>query len=158
MNYLIYQSPIGAYLIGADDTNILAIDRIDETGTIIQKETPLLRVAKQQLSEYFAGQRTVFDLPIKTAGTAFQQQVWQALKAIPYGETRSYKEIAAAIGNPKAVRAVGGANNKNPIFIVIPCHRVIGSSGQLVGYGGGLDAKVFLLALESQNKKNDSAK
>ena len=158
MNYLIYQSPIGAYLIGADDTNILAIDRIDETGTIIQKETPLLRVAKQQLSEYFAGQRTVFDLPIKTAGTAFQQQVWQALKAIPYGETRSYKEIAAAIGNPKAVRAVGGANNKNPISIVIPCHRVIGSSGQLVGYGGGLDAKVFLLALESQNKKNDSAK
>ena len=158
MNYLIYQSPIGAYLIGADDTNILAIDRIDETGTIIQKETPLLRVAKQQLSEYFAGQRTVFDLPIKTAGTAFQQQVWQALKAIPYGETRSYKEIAAAIDNPKAVRAVGGANNKNPISIVIPCHRVIGSSGQLVGYGGGLDAKVFLLALESQNKKNDSAK
>ncbi|WP_156295297.1 methylated-DNA--[protein]-cysteine S-methyltransferase [Jeotgalibaca dankookensis] len=158
MNYLIYQSPIGAYLIGADDTNILAIDRIDETETIIQKETPLLRVAKQQLSEYFAGQRTVFDLPIKTAGTAFQQQVWQALKAIPYGETRSYKEIAAAIDNPKAVRAVGGANNKNPISIVIPCHRVIGSSGQLVGYGGGLDAKVFLLALESQNKKNDSAK
>ncbi|AQS52587.1 Methylated-DNA--protein-cysteine methyltransferase, constitutive [Jeotgalibaca dankookensis] len=158
MNYLIYQSPIGAYLIGADDTNILAIDRIDETETIIQKETPLLRVAKQQLSEYFAGQRTVFDLPIKTAGTAFQQQVWQALKAIPYGETRSYKEIATAIDNPKAVRAVGGANNKNPISIVIPCHRVIGSSGQLVGYGGGLDAKVFLLALESQNKKNDSAK
>ena len=158
MNYLIYQSPIGAYLIGADDTNILAIDRIDETETIIEKETPLLRVAKQQLSEYFAGQRTVFDLPIKLAGTAFQQQVWQALKAIPYGETRSYKEIAAAIDNPKAVRAVGGANNKNPISIVIPCHRVIGSSGQLVGYGGGLDAKVFLLALESQNKKNDSAK
>ena len=158
MNYLIYQSPIGAYLIGADDTNILAIDRIDEAETIIEKETPLLRVAKQQLSEYFAGQRTVFDLPIKTAGTAFQQQVWQALKAIPYGETRSYKEIAAAIDNPKAVRAVGGANNKNPISIVIPCHRVIGSSGQLVGYGGGLDAKVFLLALESQNKKNDSAK
>lgn len=158
MNYLIYQSPIGAYLIGADDTNILAIDRIDEAETIIEKETPLLRVAKQQLTEYFAGQRTVFDLPIKTAGTAFQQQVWQALKAIPYGETRSYKEIAAAIDNPKAVRAVGGANNKNPISIVIPCHRVIGSSGQLVGYGGGLDAKVFLLALESQNKKNDSAK
>ena len=158
MNYLIYQSPIGAYLIGADDTNILAIDRIDEAETIIEKETPLLRVAKQQLTEYFAGQRTVFDLPIKTAGTAFQQQVWQALKAIPYGETRSYKEIAAAIDNPKAVRAVGGANNKNPISIVIPCHRVIGSSGQLVGYGGGLDTKVFLLALESQNKKNDSAK
>lgn len=158
MNYLIYQSPIGAYLIGADDTNILAIDRIDEAETIIEKETPLLRVAKQQLTEYFAGQRTVFDLPIKTAGTAFQQQVWQALKAIPYGETRSYKEIATAIDNPKAVRAVGGANNKNPISIVIPCHRVIGSSGQLVGYGGGLDAKFFLLALESQNKKNDSAK
>lgn len=158
MNYLIYQSPIGAYLIGADDTNILAIDRIDEAETIIEKETPLLRVAKQQLTEYFAGQRTVFDLPIKTAGTAFQQQVWQSLKAIPYGETRSYKEIATAIDNPKAVRAVGGANNKNPISIVIPCHRVIGSSGQLVGYGGGLDAKVFLLALESQNKKNDSAK
>lgn len=157
MDYVIYQSPIGAYLIGADDTNILAIDRIDETETIIEKETPLLLTAKQQLSEYFAGQRTVFDLPIKTEGTAFQQQVWQALKAIPYGETRSYKEIAATINNPKAVRAVGGANNKNPISIVIPCHRVIGSSGQLVGYGGGLDAKVFLLALESQNKKNDSA-
>ena len=103
----------------------------------------------QQLGEYFAGQRRVFDLPIEPQGTRFQRDVWQALREIPYGQTRSYADIARQIGNPKAVRAVGSANGNNPIAIVVPCHRVIGSNGSLTGFGGGLDSKRFLLALEA---------
>ena len=98
-----------------------------------------------------AGRRREFQLPLAPKGTEFQQKVWKALLDIPYGETRSYGEIARAIGNPKASRAVGMANNRNPIAIIIPCHRVIGSTGKLVGYGGGLDKKEFLLNLERQN-------
>ncbi len=108
--------------------------------------------AVQQLKEYFAGKRADFDLPVSLKGTPFQVKVWQSLRKIPYGETRSYKEIAQMIGNPKAVRAVGSANNQNPVPIIIPCHRVIGSSGSLVGYGGGLDKKEILLSLEKQMK------
>lgn len=109
---------------------------------------PLLQQAVQQLDEYFAGSRTSFSLPLCTKGTPFQLSVWQALQKIPYGTTCSYGEIAAAIGNPKASRAVGMANNKNPLPIFIPCHRVIGANGKLVGYGGGLDIKKALLSLE----------
>lgn len=106
-----------------------------------------------QLSEYFSGERRQFDVPITfLGGTPFQRKVWQALQDIPYGEVRTYKEIAQAIGIPKAVRAVGGANNKNPISILVPCHRVIGSNGALVGYGGGLDKKEYLLKLEGYLK------
>lgn len=104
--------------------------------------------AVRQLKEYFNGERRTFDLPLRLKGTAFQMKVWEALQDINYGETKSYKDIAQAIGNPKAVRAVGSANNHNPVPIVVPCHRVIGSSGSLVGYGGGLDKKVTLLELE----------
>jgi O-6-methylguanine DNA methyltransferase len=100
------------------------------------------------LSEYLIGERKSFDLPLNPRGTVFQQQVWKALCDIPYGETRSYKQIAEAIGNPKAVRAVGMANNRNPLLIVIPCHRVIGANGKLVGYGAGIEKKEFLLKLE----------
>ena len=113
--------------------------------------TPLLLMAKGQLEEYFSGTRREFQLPLAPRGTEFQQKVWVALLAIPYGETRSYGEIVETIGNPKACRAVGMANNRNPISIIIPCHRVIGSTGKLIGYGGGLDKKEFLLNLEKQN-------
>ena len=100
------------------------------------------------MSEYLIGKRKSFDLPLNPRGTVFQQQVWKALCDIPYGETRSYKQIAEAIGNPKAVRAVGMANNRNPVLIVVPCHRVIGANGKLVGYGAGIEKKEFLLKLE----------
>lgn len=112
------------------------------------KETELIKKAKTQLQEYFSGRRKDFDLPLKPSGTAFQQAVWQALCSIPYGETRSYKDIASQIGNPKACRAVGMANNRNPIAIVVPCHRVIGANGKMVGYAGGLSVKEHLLQLE----------
>lgn len=112
------------------------------------KESSLIKNAYRQLVEYFNKQRKTFDLPLAPEGTEFQMKVWKALSDIPYGKTRSYKEIAIAIGNPKAVRAVGMANNKNPIPIIIPCHRVIGSDGKLVGYGGGLEIKEYLLKLE----------
>ncbi|OCT16040.1 hypothetical protein A8709_10515 [Paenibacillus pectinilyticus] len=107
----------------------------------------------QQLTQYFTGERKSFEGVMDLQGTDFQKRVWQALQTIPYGETASYKHIAEAIGSPKAVRAVGGANNQNPIPVIIPCHRIIGASGDLVGYGGGLPTKVHLLDLE-QNKAN----
>jgi methylated-DNA-[protein]-cysteine S-methyltransferase len=107
-----------------------------------------LREARQQLEEYFAGERRAFSLTLEPAGTEFQQRVWQALRAIPYGGTISYGELASRIGSPRAVRAVGLANGRNPISIIVPCHRVIGADGSLTGYGGGLERKRFLLALE----------
>lgn len=114
--------------------------------------SPLLDKAVRQLEAYLAGSLRVFDLPLTLEGTSFQKSVWQALCTIPYGETRSYGDIAAQIGNPKASRAVGGANNKNSIAVVIPCHRVIGATGNLVGYAGGLNIKQYLLDLESRHK------
>lgn len=115
------------------------------------KETVLLREAHRQLQEYFAGLRRIFDLPLAPEGTTFQLAAWQALLTIPYGQTASYKEMAVKVGNPKACRAIGMANNKNPISIIIPCHRVIGTGGKLVGYAGGLDTKQKLLALEQKH-------
>lgn len=114
--------------------------------------SPLLLEAETQLAEYFAGARRDFHLPLAPAGTEFQRKVWAALLEIPYGETRSYGEIAAQIGNPKACRAVGMANNRNPLPILIPCHRVIGADGSLVGYGGGLNVKTVLLELEKEHR------
>ena len=114
--------------------------------------TPLLSEAEHQLTEYFAGARRNFDLPLSPSGTAFQQKVWAALLSVPYGETRSYGDIARLIGNPGACRAVGMANNRNPLPILIPCHRVIGADGSLVGYGSGLDRKIFLLELERRHR------
>lgn len=117
------------------------------------EETPLLKTAAAQLREYLAGKRQDFSLPLEPRGTDFQKKVWKALLDIPYGVVRSYKDIAVAIGNEKACRAVGGANNKNPIAIFIPCHRVIGAGGELVGYGGGIELKIQLLELEKiQNR------
>ncbi len=121
-----------------------------ENGT--RDEThPFLQSAVRQLQAYLAGELQEFDLPLDPTGTPFQMQVWKALRAIPYGETRSYVGIANAIGAPKAVRAVGGANGRNPIPIVVPCHRVIGANGALTGFGGGIEIKKFLLALEAQH-------
>lgn len=114
-----------------------------------QAETPLLLRAEQELNEYFQGSRREFDLPLAPRGTEFQRRVWQALCTIPYGETRSYQDLAVLSGCPKGYRAVGMANNRNPISILIPCHRVIGKNGSLTGYGGGLETKAFLLKLES---------
>lgn len=115
----------------------------------ISKSTPLLRAAEAELSEYFSGKRKTFTVPLAPQGTVFQQAVWNALLTIPYGQTRTYGEIAVQIGNPKAARAVGMANNRNPLPILIPCHRVIGANGSMVGYGGGLSIKETLLALEA---------
>ena len=115
------------------------------------EETELIRETKRQLDEYFAGKRKDFDVPTRLNGTEFQKQVWLALRDIPYGKTASYKDIAAAVGCPKGYRAVGMANNRNPISIIYPCHRVVGSDGSLTGYGGGLDVKAKLLELERRN-------
>jgi len=119
------------------------------------EETFLIKMAASQLSEYLAGARQEFELPLEPVGTAFQQRVWKALKDIPYGETRSYKEIAQSIDHAKAARAVGMANNKNPLMILVPCHRVIGANGKLVGYAGGLDVKSTLLGMEKTYRRHD---
>ena len=115
------------------------------------EETELIRETKRQLDEYFAGKRKDFDVPTRLNGTEFQKRVWLVLRDIPYGKTASYKDIAAAVGCPKGYRAVGMANNRNPISIIYPCHRVVGSDGSLTGYGGGLDVKAKLLELERRN-------
>lgn len=119
-----------------------------EDETVTKQPSKNLQNAIKQLKEYFDGKRTTFDLKMKLHGTEFQKKVWTYLAEIPYGETRTYKDVAEAIGSPKGFRAVGMANNKNPIAIIYPCHRVIGASGKLVGYGGGLDIKEQLLRLE----------
>jgi len=124
-----------------------AADRLAKNG-FEQGETPLIKKAAAQLREYFDGKRKTFDLPLAPRGTEFQLTVWKALQAIPYGKTCSYGQLADKIGNPKACRAVGMANNRNPITIIIPCHRVIGSNGNLTGYAGGLDLKDKLIMLE----------
>ena len=155
--YMYMDSPVGALKLVAHDQALVAVMWDNEDHKRVRlaeliedcQHLILLRV-KKQLEEYFAGQRQQFDLPLDFQGTDFQQQVWQALLTIPYGEKRSYKDIAVQIGNEKAVRAVGAANGRNPISIIAPCHRVIGSSGALVGFAGGLDKKQILLSLEQQ--------
>ena len=142
-----YETVLGSVTFVEEDGALLAISTHHVYEGICQ-ETTLIKEAHQQLSEYLKGERKSFDLPLRMKGTDFQQRVWNALLGIPYGETRSYKQIAEAIGNPKAVRAVGMANNRNPLLIVVPCHRVIGADGKLVGYGAGIEKKEFLLRLE----------
>lgn len=149
------ETPLGWLLIQANEQAVTHIDFIDHPKEITEQPTLLTQQAVQQLTEYFAGHRQTFTLPLEQQGTPFQQQVWQALTTIPYGETRSYTQLAQLIDNPKAVRAVGGANNKNQLAIVVPCHRVIGSNGKLVGYAGGLARKAGLLALERNNVNTD---
>lgn len=141
------QSPCGIVEVQACDQGITAI-RFVESEASASIPSAVTTKACEQLSAYFAGELTTFDLPLTPAGTTFQQRVWKALSDIPYGATCSYRDIAEAIDNPKGVRAVGLANGKNPIAIVIPCHRVIGANGKLTGYAGGLHRKATLLELE----------
>ena len=150
-NIFFYETPVGRICIGEENGCITHVTWSKIPQEYVLAETELVLNCKKQLDEYFAGKRETFDLPLAPKGTEFQQKVWNALKEIPYGETRTYGEIAAAIGNPKAARAVGMANNKNPIGILIPCHRVVGANGKLVGYAGGMEKKEFLLELERNN-------
>lgn len=151
MKYLFFnETAIGRIALAEEDgaiTNMFFEGQLLPEGWE-ERETALLRRAADELTEYLAGKRRVFTVPLAPAGTAFQRLVWAALQEIPYGETCTYKELAAAVGKPKACRAVGGANHRNPISVLIPCHRVIGANGTLVGYGGGLPMKQRLLALE----------
>lgn len=148
-------SPTGDLTLIASDTGLAAILWDDDAAMQARyaprradPDHPVIAATIRQLEEYFAGTRTTFDLPLDPVGTDFQRDVWRALLTIPYGETRSYADIARAIGRPSATRAVGAANGRNPIPIVTPCHRVIGSNGTLTGFGGGLPNKQLLLALE----------
>jgi methylated-DNA-[protein]-cysteine S-methyltransferase len=154
--YKIIESPVGALKLVASDEGLAAIlwpndnPRRVPLGALAQKRNhPVLVETERQLAEYFSGARKAFDLKLDFAGTGFQRRVWEALLTIPYGETRSYREIARQIGSPEAVRAVGAANGRNPISIIAPCHRVIGSNGKLTGFAGGLETKAYLLALET---------
>lgn len=147
-----YEYPVGTLGIAQDEkgvTNIFFRQR-DALSGAVTEETDLIKRAAAQLDEYFAGTRTAFDIPLSFYGTEFQKKVWHALCTIPYGETRSYKQIAEQAGCPGGARAVGMANNQNPIMIVVPCHRVIGANGKLVGYASGVDVKKFLLDLEKK--------
>jgi methylated-DNA-[protein]-cysteine S-methyltransferase len=153
--YKYMPSPVGQLTLVARDGKLTAIlwekERPNRVRLGVLQEannSPVLEETERQLKEYFAGTRNRFELELDFAGTDFQKKVWQALLTIPFGETRSYSQIAAQIGSPKAVRAVGAANGRNPISIVAPCHRVIGASGGLTGFAGGLEAKQYLLQLE----------
>ncbi|MCO8103789.1 methylated-DNA--[protein]-cysteine S-methyltransferase [Acinetobacter indicus] len=157
--FMYMPSPVGRLKLVATDGALVAViwdnenpKRVRQAELVEQLDHPTLLDAQQQLNEYFQGQRQTFELPLDFEGTEFQKKVWQALLNIPFGETRSYRQIAEQVGSPKAVRAVGAANGQNPISIIAPCHRVIGSSGKLVGFAGGLDNKEILLKLEQQQK------
>ncbi|MDD8024947.1 MAG: methylated-DNA--[protein]-cysteine S-methyltransferase [Acidobacteriota bacterium] len=143
-----YHSPIGLIRIAAEDEALTGLVFAGHVGRPSDPLPGVLRDAIRQIDEYFLGRRTMFKLALRPAGTPFQKDVWKALGRIPYGQTASYKDIAAAVGRPEAVRAVGAANGANPISIIIPCHRVIGSDGRLTGYGGGLERKEWLLRHE----------
>ena len=149
-----HDSPIGRLLLAAGDAGLRALE-FPENRHPVKRDAgwregthPLLSEARRQLDDYFAGRRPAFDLPLAPRGTDFQLRVWQALRAIPFGETRSYAQLAQAIDRPTALRAVGAANGRNPIPVIVPCHRVIGAGGALTGFGGGLPTKEFLLRLE----------
>ncbi|WP_163122773.1 methylated-DNA--[protein]-cysteine S-methyltransferase [Acinetobacter portensis] len=151
------KSPVGHLKLVAHDQALVAVlwenEKLNRVKLAELKQDyshPILQKTEQQLLEYFSGQRKIFDLALDFYGTEFQKSVWNALLQIPFGETRSYKQIAESIGNVKAVRAVGAANGKNPISIIAPCHRVIGVNGKLVGFAGGLENKNILLSLESK--------
>ncbi len=151
--FAIYENQFGFFNIAYEGEYIVFFKKMHDA--VIQDfgtKTPLTDRVYEQFCEYIAGKRKRFDVLYKLNGTDFQKKVWQALCSIPYGETRTYKDIALAVGNGKACRAVGLANNKNPITVIVPCHRVIGSSGKLVGYAGGLEMKQCLLNMEQKHK------
>jgi len=148
------ESPIGWWLITAENSAITEIEHVSQKPKLEAPSSDVVEKAATQLREYFAGERGSFDLPLSPHGTEFQQRVWERLCAIPYGETWSYQDLAESLGDANAMRAVGAANGKNPIPIVIPCHRVIGKDGSLTGYAGGLEVKRYLLELEGVLEKS----
>lgn len=149
-------SPLGPLAVAATDTCLTRVAFFPAAWTrqLPERDTPLLRKARQELEAYFAGTLYAFALPLDPAGTDFQRRVWRQLIRVPYGRTCSYRDIARAVGNPRACRAVGGANHVNPIAIVIPCHRVIAADGSWGGYGAGIQRKIFLLELEKAHRDN----
>jgi methylated-DNA-[protein]-cysteine S-methyltransferase len=160
ISFAAIESPIGRIVLGLGERGLAAVEFLEDRESPrdrlaklfprgeLREDSKALAPAVKQLREYFARKRRQFDLPLEASGTTFQRAVWRELRKIPYGETRSYADIARAVRNPKAVRAVGAANGRNLIGIIVPCHRVIGSNGSLTGYGGGLSRKRFLLELE----------
>jgi methylated-DNA-[protein]-cysteine S-methyltransferase len=153
--YKLIDSPVGELKLVASDKGLVAIlwendspRRVRLSELVEDEHHPVLVETERQLEEYFAGKRKVFSVALDMRGTRFQKDVWEALLAIPFGETRSYGQLANQLGNPRATRAVGAANGRNPVSIIVPCHRVIGASGKLTGFAGGLDAKARLLGLE----------
>ena len=155
-------SPVGALTLVARGSGLVAIlwegddpRRVPLGAAEPDPHHPVLREVERQLAAYFAGRRRRFDLPLAGRGTDFQKRVWEELRRIPYGETRSYGQIARALGDPNLMRAVGAANGRNPLSIVVPCHRVVGAAGQLTGFAGGLDAKAYLLGLEGRARQPD---
>jgi methylated-DNA-[protein]-cysteine S-methyltransferase len=157
--YKYFASPLGKLKLVASETGLIAIlwendnpRRVPLTGLVEDNDQKILVETERQLKEYFSGKRNQFSIPLDMRGTAFQKDVWRALQAIPFGTTLSYGQIAKQLGRATASRAVGAANGRNPISIVVPCHRVIGSSGKLTGFAGGLDAKAHLLNLETSSR------
>ena len=158
------KSPVGKLKLVASSNALIAVLWQEERpnrvklGTMnLDPQHPILIEAERQISEYFVGERIDFDLPLQLDGTEFQRKVWRALREIPFGETKSYQDLARAVGSPKASRAVGAANGKNPFSIVVPCHRVVGADGALTGFAGGLETKAALLALEARPVKSQEA-
>jgi methylated-DNA-[protein]-cysteine S-methyltransferase len=156
MQFRTMESPVGPLTLAGRDGRLMHLRMVDQTYEPSrngwERDDTAFPDAVEQLEAYFAGERREFDLELDLVGTSFQRQVWEALLTIPYGETRSYGQIAEQIGSPGASRAVGLANGHNPIGIIVPCHRVIGANGNLTGYGGGLDRKRALLALERSRR------
>jgi O-6-methylguanine DNA methyltransferase len=157
--YSRYHSPLGIYILASSKKGLVCVKtekqapayfaRWKKEKLELRKDDARHTAAVAQLDDYFAGKRRRFTLPLDLSGTSFQRQVWQAIQKIPWGDTRSYLQIAKALGRSKASRAVGGATGSNPVAIIVPCHRVVGSCGKLIGYGGGLERKAALLALEN---------
>lgn len=159
LSYKFLDSPVGKLKLVASETGLIAVlwendkpQRVPLSDLVEDNSQSILLEAERQLKEYFAGERRSFSIPLDMRGTPFQKDVWRALQAIPFGETLSYGQIANQLGKPRASRAVGAANGRNPISIVVPCHRVIGSTGKLTGFAGGLETKAHLLNLETSSQ------
>jgi methylated-DNA-[protein]-cysteine S-methyltransferase len=161
LSYKLVNSPIGVLRLVASENGLVAIlwkndkPRRVRLGEVVEEPShPVLVRTEKELKEYFAGERRVFSIPLDMRGTPFQNEVWGALLGIPFGETRSYADLAKRLGNPAASRAVGAANGRNPVAIIVPCHRVVGATGSLTGFAGGLEAKAYLLSLEGSRTVN----
>lgn len=154
VSVIVHHSPVGPLTLVSDGECLVGLhfEGWNPPADAFHKSDAVLASTARQLDIYFTGRLRAFDLPLAPAGTPFQQRVWSALRDIPFGETRSYGQLAQTIGKPSAMRAVGAANGRNPIAIVVPCHRVIGADGSLTGFGGGIDRKKFLLSLEQRNE------